>query len=541
MNRLQLRTWVACLLPAALPLTGHAQDILNKSLSLELHRCPLAQVLDTLGTHGHFSFSYNSSILNGDSPITALFRQVTLRAALDELLGKGYVYVQQGNYLIILRDQASERTYQLSGYIRDENTGQGIDHASVYVKEQLQSTLTDGQGFFRLSLRVRSPTPVLTISKEWYIDKDTILCAGYDQTLAIGIAPAIPKELSPVFVSSPGVERTWWGRLFLSSRQRVQSLNLAHFFTSGTAQVSLVPWVGTNGMLSGQVTNAYSFNLIGGYSAGLRGEELGGVFNIDKKDVHGGQVAGAVNLVGGTVHGVQAAGIINYVIDSLKGLQMAGLINVVKGNVEGVQVAGYLNVCKDTLRGVQVSLFDNLAHRLEGVQIGLINKADSSFGYSIGLISLVKYGGVHRLSFSMDAVTGITAEYTGGNQKLNSILLVGYNPWSSDRLFSYGYGIGRDFTWKGRWGIYGEVSVEELLNDHWTRAGTVNRIRPVLTFRAAPKIHLFAGPSFSLSTWSNARYNNNQVLDVVGKRLWPDFRSQRTDGWIGLCAGISFF
>ena len=299
--------------------------------------------------------------------------------------------------------------------------------------------------------------------------------------------------------------------------------------------------VGTNGMLSGQVTNAYSFNLIGGYSAGLRGEELGGVFNIDKKDVHGGQVAGAVNLVGGTVHGVQAAGIINYVIDSLKGLQMAGLANVVRGNVEGVQAAGYMNQCKDTMRGVQFSFFMNRAHRLEGLQIGLINKADTSSGYSIGLISIVRHGGVNRLSLSIDAVTGITAEYTGGNQKLNSILLVGYNPWSPDKPFSYGYGIGRDFPLKGRWGIYGELSVEELLNDHWARMGTVDRVRPVVTFRTARKIRFFVGPSFSLSTLSNGPYNNNQLLGLAGKSFWPDFRGGRTDGWIGLCAGISFF
>jgi hypothetical protein len=43
--------------------------------------------------------------------------------------------------------------------------------------------------------------------------------------------------------------------------------------------------VGTHGKLSGQVTNNFSFNILGGYGAGVNGAEVGGLFNIDKKDV----------------------------------------------------------------------------------------------------------------------------------------------------------------------------------------------------------------------------------------------------------------
>ena len=215
---------------------------------------PLSQVLDSIARRGHFEFSYNSSIVPGDSLVTLVFRQVTVRAALDQLLGPGYVYAEQGKYLIILRSAPAqamtERTYLLTGYIIDDSTGQGVGDASVYVKEQLQSTLTDQQGYFRLRLRVRSALPVLSVSKAWYMDTDIIIHAGYDQVLSIPIVHVSGKSLSPVFVTSAGVERSWWGRRFLTYRQRVQSLNLAHFFTSSSAQVSLVPWVGTHGSIA---------------------------------------------------------------------------------------------------------------------------------------------------------------------------------------------------------------------------------------------------------------------------------------------------
>jgi hypothetical protein len=522
---------------ASLPLTGYCQHIQEKVISLEVNRMPLSQVLDSIARRGHFEFSYNSSIVPGDSLVTLVFRQGTVRAALDQLLGPGYVYAEQGKYLIILRSAPAqamtERTYLLTGYIIDDSTGQGVGDASVYVKEQLQSTLTDQQGYFRLRLRVRSALPVLSVSKAWYSDTDIVIHAGYDQVLSIPIVHVSGKPLSPVFVTSTGVERSWWGRRFLTYRQRVQSLNLAHFFTSSSSQVSLVPWVGTHGRMSGQVTNTYSLNIIGGYSAGVKGIELGGVFNIDKKDVSSVQVAGVVNLAGGRVHGVQ----------------LAGIANMAKGNVNGAQVAVYSNICNDTMRGVQISIF-NRARRLEGVQIGLINVADTSLGYSIGLVSIVKHGGIHQLSISATEVTGWTAEYKIGNPRLNSSLLVSYNPWSPQKVFGYGYGIGKNINFTRSWGLYGELTEEQLygevtegvLNKKKLAAlGTIAKINPVVTFRARKKLQFFAGPSFSLYITSSDKPADEHRLKVSDSGIWSSAWGQHTNAWLGACAGITFF
>jgi hypothetical protein len=523
---------------ATLPLAGYCQHVQEKVISLEVNRMPLSQVLDSIARRGHFEFSYNSSIVPGDSLVTLVFRQVTIRAALDELLGAGYVYAEQGKYLIILRAAAAqvmtERTYLMTGYVIDDSTGQGVGNASVYVKEQLQSTLTDQQGYFRLRLRVRSALPVLSVSKAWYTDTDMVIHAGYDQVLSISIVHVSGTPLSPVFVTSSGVERSWWARRFLSYRQRVQSINLAHFFTSSSAQVSLLPWVGTHGRLSGQVTNTYSLNIIGGYSAGVKGIELGGVFNIDKKEVSSLQVAGIVNMAGGNVHGVQ----------------LAGIANVAIGNVTGVQVAEYINICKDTMRGVQLSVFGNRAHRLEGVQIGLINIADTSLGYSIGLVSIVKHGGIHQLSLSATEVTGWTAEYKIGNPRLNSVLLVSYNPSSPQKVFGYGYGIGKSINLTRQWGLYGELTDEQLYGEvadenqnknHVTTIGEIVKIDPVLTFRAAKKVQFFAGPSFSLYIASSNKSADEHRLKVTDPGILSTEWGRQTNAWIGARVGISFF
>src|SRR4029077_11946146 len=103
------------------------------------------------------------------------------------------------------------------------------------------------------------------------------------------------------------VEKTGMGKFLLSTKQKVQSVNLKYFFTTRPVQVSLVPGVGTHGRLGAQVVNNFSLNVIGGYTAGTKGVELGGIFNIDKKDVSFFQAAGIFNVDGGKMTGVQFA------------------------------------------------------------------------------------------------------------------------------------------------------------------------------------------------------------------------------------------
>jgi hypothetical protein len=497
---------------AAIAPPGATAQQLDKLISLDVRKMPLAQVLDTIASHGHFEFSYNSSIIPEDSMVTVRVSSIPVRTVLDIVLGKGYVYVEQGKYLIILRPATGqppiERIYQVSGYILNPQTGEGLENASVFVKAQLQATLTNKQGFFRLSLGSKDPYPVITVSKAWYQDTTVFVYPGYDQQLRINLSPVKPDELPPAYLSSSALERTWWARILLSSRQRIQSLNLSHFFTHGNAQVSLFPFLGTNGGMSGQVMNKFSLNLIGGYTAGLNGFELGTVFNIDKRDV--------------------------------RSIQVAGLLNVVGGKMSGVQIAGYENICKDTVRGLQISGVFNTARFLKGVQIGLFNVADSSTGYSIGLISIVKHGGINRLALEMREVTGISLEYIQGNKNLNSLLLVGYNPWSNQKPISFGYGIGKDFPFRSPWGLYTRLTAEALYDSHLSILGGLYRLNPELEYKVSKKFSFFAGPAFALYS-SSAHSPSGMVWPPVwAKDPLSEIWSGKKSFWMGFSTGIVF-
>lgn len=501
---------IAFIALAIAPDAANAQQ-LGYRISLDMRNVPLVRVLDTIASRGRFEFSYNSSIIPEDSLVTVMVSEVPVRTLLDLVLGMGYVYIEQDKYIIILRPATGkppmERNYQVSGYVLNQQTGEGLENASVFVQTQMQSTLTNKQGFFRLSLGSRDPYPVIMVSKTWYRDTSLFIYPGYDQQLHIELSPVKADELPPAYSSYSALEHTWWAHILLTSRQRIQSLNLAHFFARGNAQLSLLPFLGTNGRMSGEVTNKFSWNLVGGYTAGLDGVELGTVFNIDKRDIRSVQVAGFLNLVG--------------------------------GNISGVQIAGYQNICKDTVRGLQISGVFNNARFLKGVQVGLFNTADSSVGYSIGLISTVRHGGVHRVALGVREVSGISAEYIQGNKNLNSLLLVGYNPWSTHKVISFGYGIGRDIPFSGPWGLYTQLTGEALYDPN-ARLGALYRLQPELYHKVSEKVRFFAGPSFALYVASS---------HIPSGTAWPpDWARGPLSGiwggkktiWLGFSTGILF-
>jgi hypothetical protein len=280
----------------------------------------------------------------------------------------------------------------------DDETGEKIPDATIYEKQHLISSLTDANGYFSLRLKNKYPSVSISISKADYCDTSLEVQAKFNQKVNIALSRksqpmAMTQTVIPDFTSiadaeggfvqeeeeDDAIERKWIGRVLLSSKQRIRSLNLKKFYTTRAYQFSFVPGLSSHGRMNAQVISKTSINLIGGYSGGVDVIEIGGVFNIVKKDVKSVQLAGAFNVVGGNVQGVQAA----------------SLFNQVDGDADGVQVAGLANIVKKEVSGLQVSTLYNYAKSVKGLQIGLINVTDSNEGSSIGLINISK-GKHHR-------------------------------------------------------------------------------------------------------------------------------------------------
>ncbi|THU39874.1 hypothetical protein FAM09_08230 [Niastella caeni] len=513
-----------------LTITTHvnAQNLLDRKISIEVSNQRLSEVLKLISSKGNFYFSYNSSIIARDSLISFSVANRSVKQILDQLCGNKYKWQQSNNYIILRKAPITtptlvtsqtptpEKLYTVTGFILNGETGEKVGDVTVYEKERLVSTMSDDKGYFKIKLKSRYSTASLTISREMFEDTTVVIQPKYDQQVTIVMTPVVPSEpvvtISPIENELPDtivvkpptdilatmslakeevnrVEKTRWGKRLLSAKQNIQSINLKKFFADRTFQVSLTPGLSTHGKLSAQVVNNFSVNMVGGYTAGVNGIELGGAFNINKKDVRYLQAAGALNITGGSVTGVQLSGFHNNVLGNVEGLQASGFSNFVKGNVTGVQlssihnhVSGSLtgiqasnfsnfikgkliglqlsnihNVCYDSVFGMQAASIVNFAHKkvsgvqlagvinfanremsgvqigsifnyakkLRGVQIGLINVSDTSAGYSIGLINIV-FKGYHKIVLSTNEALKFNAAFKTGNSKLYSILLAGY-------------------------------------------------------------------------------------------------------------------
>lgn len=590
------------------------QEVLQRRLTLEVNRQRLDHVLEILSNKGDFYFSYSSGIVPRDSLVSFKVNNRPVKDILQLLFNPTYEFRESGNYIIIRKAPirmtlvtqkgvTEDRVFSVSGYVYDEQSGTAIREASIYEKTVLASAMTNAEGYFKLRLKSsKASVAELTVSKEYYEDTTVHIQTRVDQQLSITLMPALtggenvlvkPEDyLSPdtilqtqrpdtvshipaiLTVDSIQVQQTGIGKLLLSARQKVQSINLKKFFTTRPFQFSLLPGVGSHGYMSAQVINNFSFNLLGGYTAGTNGLEIGGLFNIDKKEVKYVQVAGLFNAVGGPVKGVQVAGVNNLVLDSVKAMQVAGVNNLVKGKMYGLQVAGVYNHVTDSVKGMQVAGVGNFtnrktggiqvagvaniarrqmngvqvagvlnyAKRLRGVQIGLINIADTSEGYSIGLINIVLKG-YHKLAVSANEYQHIQVAFKTGNAKLYSILQAGMNLGDSNKLYSFGYGLGTELPLnrKKSFTFNPELSSQYLYLGSWDYMNLLNRMQFNFSLRLGRYVSLFGGPAFSLlvSDQSTRVAGYRSPLPPGGYHKYSF--SRKLSGWFGWNVGISFF
>lgn len=589
-----------------------AQNLINRNISLDVTGQRLDHVLEIISNKGSFYFSYNSNIIKRDSLVSLRVNNVSVGRVLQLLFGEGFEFRESGNYIIIRRapirlqlvtssERSDDKFYVISGYVIDDQTGEKIADASVYEKNQLAVANTGANGHFRLRLKNKYEQAAISVSKEYYEDTTVIVRTRYNQTITV---PLVPSEITETTIlvgpagfpapdsiqldvpigdnfywrytyrktDSAVVEKKGVGKWLVSSKQKLQSINLKKFFVARPYQVSVIPGISTNGKLNSQVVNNFSLNVFGGYAAGVNGLEIGGLFNIDKKDVQYVQAAGLFNTVGGALTGLQVGGISNTVLDSargvqaggvhnftkdkfsgvqiggvynhtgasLDGVQAAGVANFVNHSTRGAQIAGVANISSREVRGAQIAGVFNYTNRLKGVQIGLINVSDTSEGYSIGLINIV-FKGYHKLSLSTDEVLQANAAFKTGNEKLYNIFLGGYNFHPDEKAWAFGYGLGSELSISRRFSLNPELSSRYLYLGSWEYLNLLNRASLLLNFRIAKNIAVYAGPAYSVFVSDQQDKISGYKYPIPSTGHNKHAYSDRVTGWVGWTAGISLF
>jgi hypothetical protein len=537
--------------------------ILDRRVDVSFKNEKVTTVLNRIGQLGNFSFSYNSAIISNDDVVTVEGKNATVREILNEVFKGSMNYKEKGNHLILTRvavkaPKANVTSMIVSGYVEDWFTNERIVDASVYDKNSITSVVTDEFGFFRLKLEKRDEQElVLNISKRDYIDETVAINETGNQYLHVSlkrVRPITPVDTTTVntVVEEP--------KVYADTAQSQPEEVPMPYTTSPNVenirdtlyreiQISLLPFVGSNGAMSGNIINDYSINMFGGYSMGTRQIELGFFFNVDRGDVSFMQIAGFGNIDGGDVigaqasgffnlnggetkalqltgftninfqdfqgvqfaglsninlesaDGVKAAGFINFSNGNSVGISAAGFANIHKGNFRGPQIAGFTNIStRGKLKGSQVSGFFNYGNRVQGTQIGFLNYADSLTGVPIGFLSIVKHG-YHKLELSADEVFYSNLAFRSGVRTFYNIISASYNPRTqlgTNAMWSFGYGVGtarKIFRWL-------DLNID-LTSQHVNKGGftaelsSLNKLQAGFDFRLARRFSMYVGGSLN--------------------------------------------
>ena len=320
-------------------------------------------------------------------------------------------------------------------------------------------------------------------------------------------------------------------------------------------------------MFNSQMVNKFSLNLLGGYTAGVDGFEVAGVFNITQKDVRYFQVAGAVNVVGGSVAGFQAAGISNKVFKKVIGVQVAGVVNHSKLEVQGIQIAGVINQAdtesahqiaglinrskggkglqvagitnwaEDHSKGLQVAgIFNrasgtahhqvagiiNKAGEVKGIQLaGLINIAESS-DYPVGLLNFIKDGN-KSLSVQLDESAFSYLTFRSGGRVLYGLLGAGYGRWSSEPVYSLETGLGIYLLDRSIYSMDLEV-VGQVMNGFDNTNYNTSSLRVLNGIKIHPHLKFFIAPTLNFTTVEKDEGVKSKRLELARRmndqRIW---------------------
>ncbi len=541
-------------------------QLLEQRVTLRYSNEPLGQVLGHISEGYGVRFSYSPDFIPVGRPVTLNLNDEPLAVALDDISTQlPIAYAAIGGQVLLRPDKSRGnqmgQLQTLQGSVRQKSP--------IYPNEPKVDPKTRAERE-RLMRRMypigESKNPrVIKSGGESY--REVGLSAFYRPLPEI-----VKKELPPSARKSTGDTRL--------------------------AQISLLPFLGTNALRSNEITNKFSVNLLWGTNGGVDGMEVGGFVNNVKNDVRGVQVAGFGSTVGGTVTGTQVSGLFSIIGDTLTGVQASGLINI-SGDAQAVQAAGLSNVTNGAFTGVQAAglfnvsagnanglqaaglfnysggraksqfsgLFNiaddvqvgqasallNVGRKVSGFQFGLINVADTVSGVPIGLLNIVKHG-YNRLEISANDALFANVALKLGAYRFYNIIHLGArwdeepsNPGATAMSWGLGYGLGTALPLNPRLLLNIEavaIHINEM--ERWTTGlNLLNQLRFTLDFhRESRRTSFFAGPVANVLV--SKRYDPDTGI-VGSTAISPSYTLlDHTKGgtnvklWAGLQAGVRF-
>lgn len=590
-----------------------AQNYLEMPVSIQVNNASVASVLNNLEKQLHFNFSYEGQLINEEKTISINEQNKPLEMVLKKVLSLDFEYKVVGTHVIIQGnlppiDKRGE-SFSFSGQVVGPDN-KPLGNAIVYEANRKKAAFTSFDGYYSFTISDKYHPVALNISSSGFRDTVIYMSQGQSQNV-LNISLAEQRLFGP---DLKPIERQEISALSQIEKHGVSDLKLVKFmvpdevlymsdnlnvFNWQAAQVSLLPYLGTNDLINGRTTNNVSLNVIAGYTAEIKGVEFGSVANIIQNNVSGFQAGGVGNFVGKNVTGFQAAGVVNIVYGNLKGAQAGGVINIVRGNYAGTMISGIVNISegennnpsvkgikmqlagvanvhkKDTsniqissvyndaehvkgtqisavanfatqsANGIQLSTLYNYSNTLKGVQFGFVNVADTiKKGVQIGLINIVK-NGYRKMELSGNETFYINAAYKTGGDHLYSMVTAGYG-----QFINAGFGLGYTTSVHKKFSANLDLITSAVLSadsKYSVYNGTLYKFQLGVNYKLARHLTLSVGPSLNIfkveksgeaKTYSEISPNSSFLYgsNNIDKAIF----NQKNKNWFGWHCSLRF-
>lgn len=180
-----IRFWITCLLLFGLYSPLLAQNFLEKKIEFHADNIPITDALEQLSAQTGIDIAYSKNYFKNAPPINFHREDVPIRQVLEDILANTLMdYKTLGENRVLLF-KAEPVYYQLSGYVRDKETGEALVGARVIPPKNQLGTITNEYGFF--SLLVQPGNQTFIIRSIGYKTTDSTFTIKKDRSINIGL------------------------------------------------------------------------------------------------------------------------------------------------------------------------------------------------------------------------------------------------------------------------------------------------------------------------------------------------------------------
>jgi len=136
--------------PLSLLYAQEEEKITAKTITLNMEKVPLPDILEEIEKQTGFAFSYESAVTEGLPMISLIVSEASLKDCLVQLFGSLPIMYQISGRMIILKKKP--RQVVISGFVREAASSEPLIGASVYQIDKRKGVATNSYGFFSFSL-----------------------------------------------------------------------------------------------------------------------------------------------------------------------------------------------------------------------------------------------------------------------------------------------------------------------------------------------------------------------------------------------------